>query len=281
MINLINDTQSLVVESSAAVDIHAYASWVDLDGVIVYPSANAIDPSTSGSHVLVSTPSTGVIRNIKDISIRNLSVGTSTDITVSVDDSVLPTVELIKVTLNPGYGLYFGDYGWTLLDAFGRSVNSLSAEAAILYPRNVLVLDSDITNNDASADTIADVTGLSFTMVSGGTYWFKFHVYYTAAATTTGSRWSIDGPAAPTILSYHSRYSLTTTTETINSGLNAYDLPAASNATSASTSGNIAIVEGFIIPSSSGDLILRFASEVSSSAIVAKAGSFVEWSRVK
>lgn len=146
-------------------------------------------------------------------------------------------------------------------------------------PELPVLLGSDVTNNNASANTIADVTGLSFAVVSGNTYSFKFVVNYTSAVTTTGSRWSVNGPTT-TFLSYRSNYALTTTTETPNNGLTAYDLPAASNASSAATGGNIAVVEGIIKPSANGTVICRFASEVSSSAIVAKAGSYVEWHKL-
>jgi hypothetical protein len=142
-----------------------------------------------------------------------------------------------------------------------------------------VVLASDVTNNNASANTIADVTGLSFSVTSGKMYYFDFHVVYTAAATTTGSRWAISGPTT-TYLNYRSEYSLTTTTSTRNAMLQAYDSPAASNATSAATGNNWARVTGVIQPSANGTLVARFASEVSSSAIVAKAGSFVLYQQI-
>lgn len=141
------------------------------------------------------------------------------------------------------------------------------------------VLASDVTNNNASANTIADVTALSFAVVSGSTYKFRFVIRYTAAATTTGSRWSVNGPAT-TFLTYRAEYSLTTTTRTNIEGSITYGVPAASNASSAATGGNIAIVEGIIKPSANGTVIARFASEVASSAIVAKAGSFVEFEAI-
>ncbi len=136
-----------------------------------------------------------------------------------------------------------------------------------------VVLASDVTNNNASADTMADVTGLSFPVVAGVVYRFKFIIPYTSAATTTGSRWSINGPATPTLLEYQSTYTLTATSGTLNYG-STYDFPAAANASSLTT-GNVAIIQGVIKPSADGTVIARFASEVSSSAIVAKAGAAV------
>ena len=122
---------------------------------------------------------------------------------------------------------------------------------------------------------MANVTGLSFSVTSGTTYRFYAVIAYTSAATNTGSRWAISGPVSPTYLAYTSRYFLTATTQTLNFAT-AYDIPAGCNATSA-LAGNIAIIEGVIIPSANGTVIVRFASEASSSAIVAKAGSTLEW----
>ena len=145
---------------------------------------------------------------------------------------------------------------------------------------NLVVLTADVTNADATPNTLADVTGLSFPVISGEVYAFRYFIHYTANATTTGSRWSVNGPAT-TILSYRSEYGLTGTSRTINEGLSAYNLPAAANVTSPATIGNIAVVEGIIQPSVDGSVIARFASEVGSAAIVAKAGSFVQYRRIQ
>lgn len=146
-------------------------------------------------------------------------------------------------------------------------------------PIQIASITADVTNNNATANTLQDVTGLSFPVTSGQRYWFRFQIRYTAAATTTGSRWSINGPAV-TELMYDSEYSLTATTKTSNFLLTSYNLPAASNATSASTGANRAIIEGYILPSANGNVIARFASEVANSAIVAKRGSMVQWMAV-
>lgn len=141
---------------------------------------------------------------------------------------------------------------------------------------NVVSSTADTINNNAVANTMQDVTGLSFSVVAGQRYWFRFVIHYDSAATTTGSRWSINGPAL-TDLNYSSEYSLTTTSVTINQGLSAYDNPATSNASSAATGSNIAIIEGFILPSANGTVIARFASEVAASAITALRGSMVQY----
>lgn len=131
-------------------------------------------------------------------------------------------------------------------------------------------LGSDQTNNNGTANTMQDVTGLSFTATSGVKYEFEAVVIYTAAATTTGSRWAVNGPAATT-LHYRSRYSLGVQSITSNEGLTAYDMPSVCNSASAATGSNTAVVQGVIQPSSTGTVVVRFASEISGSAIVAKA----------
>lgn len=144
-------------------------------------------------------------------------------------------------------------------------------------PINIVVLTGDVTNNNAVANTLADVTGLSFPVVAGETYWYEFTIPYTSAATTTGSRWVINGPAL-SMLNHRSEYTLAATTLTTNSAT-AYNIPAACNLTSLAA-GNIATMWGIIRPSASGTVIARFASEVANSAITAKAGATLRWMRV-
>lgn len=136
-----------------------------------------------------------------------------------------------------------------------------------------VVLGSDVTNNNAVANTIADVTGLSFSVLANKTYYFKFIIRYTAAATTTGSRWGVNCTAGlATNLTMISEYTLTATTSTRNAMVQDFDSPAGSNASSI-VAVNLCIMEGHFTPTADGTFIARFASEVAASAIVAKAGS--------
>lgn len=141
----------------------------------------------------------------------------------------------------------------------------------------IVVLASDVTNANATPNTLADVTGLGFSVDAGRTYWFRFSIDFTSAATTTGARFTVNGPAA-TRIAYRmtQAFAATSQTQTNNS---AYQQPASCSASVPYTTGNISIVEGFVTPSASGTLQLQFASKVGSSAVVAKAGSILEWMR--
>lgn len=140
--------------------------------------------------------------------------------------------------------------------------------------RNTITTTTDITNSNATANTLEDITGLSFDVTAGTLYHFYAIIPYTSGSPSNGSRWTINAPSS-TLLNYTSRYTLTATTETINYA-NAVNLPAACNNTS-SVNGNLAIIEGLIIPSANGTVQIRFASEGAGIAITAKAGASLEY----
>lgn len=273
------DLLRVITSSTATVDVHA--TYVDDNGTTRTPGRTNTLLSSIATTTVVAAPGSGVHRSVKTVTIRNRHASTACDVTVIHSDGT-NVPELVKATLNAGDSLHYDEHqGWTARDNLCRVKerdDNLLASASPDF--TTVVLGSDQTNNNATANTIADVTGLSFSVTAGSTYWFRFLVMYTAAATTTGSRWSVNGPASPTLLIFRSEYSLSGTTQTLNAGLSAYDTPAASSASSAATGSNIAKVEGFITPSASGTVILRFASEVSASAIVAKAGSILHWQQV-
>lgn len=281
MILLASTSDLLRVTTSAAVAVDVHASFIDFDASTQTPGRTNTAITTATTTNIVASPAASTFRTIKTVSIRNKHASTSQDVTVIHIDGTT-AVEKIKVTLLAGDAVHYDEHnGWTVRDNFGRIKRREDSLIQAASPDfSTVILSADVTNNNAVANTIADVTALSFAVTAGSTYWFRAFIQYTAAATTTGSRWAVNGPAAPTLLIYKSEYSLTTTTRTINEGLSAYDTPAASNASSAATGSNIAWVEGFIKPSASGTVIVRFASEVSGSAIVAKAGSILHWQQV-
>jgi hypothetical protein len=281
MLLLASDSDVITVTTSAATAVTVYAAFIDYDGsTTTTPGRQNTSIAAASSTKVVSSPSAGNTRNVKSLIVSNASSTTSQEIGVNLTDGTT-VVELATVTLGAGQSLQYAEgNGFTVVDTLGRikTTQDFSVVAAV-NTMNLVALTADVTNNSAVANTMQNVTGLSFAVNPGESYWFRACIAYTAAATATGSRWAITGPASPTFLAYKSEYSLTTTTNTVNEGVSAYDSPAASNATSATTGANTAIVEGVIRPSGSGNVILRCASEVGGSAIVAKAGSLLQWVR--
>lgn len=274
-----SDKIQLITGSAGDVDVHA--TWVDSTGTppVTPGRTNTVAIVTATTTDVVASPAASTARNVQSLVIRNAHASVNNAVTVRHTDGT-NAADVFKATLGPDEVLQFLDgVGFRVLTSTGALKTSQNQGAnAVSSASSAAVLASDVTNNNGTANTIADVTGLSFPVTSGKKYRFRFEFQYTAAATTTGSRWSINGPGGT--MRYRSEYSLTSTTTTTNEGLASHDLPAASNATSAATGANTGTVEGFYEASSTGSVILRFASEVSSSAIVCKAGSVVYYQEV-
>lgn len=281
MLILTSTSDALRVKLSATVttnQLQCVCAYRDTTATDITPGNQLTVSDNTTQTSIVSSPASGTQRIIEYVSVFNTDTA-SAEVTISAYDGT-NYFTLFKCTLAPGEKLeYQHGSGWQVFTTTGSLKQSLNQGAApVTSGDSISVLASDVTNNNATANTIADVTGLSFAVTSGNTYYFRFVIRYTSAAATTGSRWSISGPTF-TELAYRADTALAATTGTIGNNVD-YDLPAASNATSASTAGNMVAIFGFITPSANGSVIARFASEVSSSAIVAKAGSFVQYRQV-
>lgn len=274
MINLL-ESQTLKFKLNAAHTtsaLNAFVSGRKFTTSTVTPINKIIESNGTSDITLYGSLGVSEQAEIHKINIFN-SDSANKEITVEVNDGTTDFI-LFKCTLASGEVLEYKD-GWRVFATSGAIKQSINQGAnTSTTGLSTIVLASDVTNNNAVANTIQDVTGLSFSVTAGKMYYFKFIIYYTAAATTTGSRWGVNCTAGTAAnLSFTSEYSLTATTTTRNALIQAFDSPAASNATSATTGNNMAVLEGYFMPSASGTFIARFASEVAGSAIVAKAGS--------
>lgn len=261
----------------AANQLQCYATWKDFTSTTTDEGRNAPQTNNTSDIDLVPTPSTDHGFEVDYISIYNADTSNQTVI-VKFDINGVEVI-LFRGVIGTGEKLEYSDKtGFVVIAVNGgiKISQVLGTNNPALNTLNLVVLASDVVNNNSTANTIANVTGLSFDVIAGQTYYFEFTINYIAQATSTGSRWSIIGPTFSR-LDYTSEYTLTATTKTLNN-VGAYDLPAACNATSLA-SGNICTIWGFITPTANGTVTARFASEVLSSAITAKAGSLLRWIR--
>jgi|688.fasta_scaffold93888_3 hypothetical protein len=275
MIILTNTTDKIQVKLGTTVttnQMRCFASYRDTTTTSITPLRNVITTNDTTYVDLVGSPTASTQRIVDYLSVFNSDTGNEI-VTISFNDNGT-LYELFVATLSPGEKIEFQEgLGFKVMSNAGSvktSVNQGNSPATSTL--NAVILGSDVINANAVANTIADVTGLSFPVLAGKAYYFKFIINYSTALTTTGSRWSISGPTT-TSLCFMSEYSLTTTTSTRNATIVTYDLPITSNASSAQLIGNNAIIEGYIIPSVDGTVTARCASEVTLSAITAKAGS--------
>ena len=159
----------------------------------------------------------------------------------------------------------------------GGTVNYLRADGVFASPpgngdRRYVILSSDVINNNAVANTLQNVTGLSFNVSAGVTYRFYAIIPYTSQQTNNGSRWTINAPST-TFIGYVSRY--VDNPESINY-CDAVNLPSLCSNNSKLT-GNIAVIQGVIIPSANGVVQIQFASQIANKSITAKAGATLEY----
>lgn len=276
MIILSETTDNLQVVLGGAIttnQLQCFTAWRDRTSTTFVAGRTVTNTNNTTDVNLAVAPAASTQMVIDYISIYNNDTVNAT-VTVKLDANGTEYI-LFKVTLAATEKIeYHEGQGFKVIASTGAVKQSINQGAnASSSGLTAVVLGSDVTNNNAVANTIADVTGLSFSVTNGKTYYFQFIIWYTAAATTTGSRWGVNcsaGTAAT--LSLTSEYTLTTTTSTRNANIQAFDSPAASNATSV-VAMNKAMIEGIFTANADGTFIARFASEVANSAIVAKAGS--------
>lgn len=276
----ITDKIQVVLGGSVTTNqLRCMSCWRDITTTIYTPGRTLINTNNTTDVDLVGSPGASTQRVVDFLNVYNYDTVSQT-VTVKFDANGTEYI-LWTGILSKGERLeYTNEHGFVTFSINGLIKQLGQSAPYVINSLNVVILASDVINNNAVANTIQDVTGLSFSAVAGEMYYFEFTIFYTAAATTTGSRWSLNGPASPTKLIYATEYSLAATTTTINANSISYDLPAASNPTSGSTGHNKAEIRGMIQPSSNGTVIARFASEVANSAITAKAGSILQYMRV-
>jgi len=272
MISLTATNHILEINTSADSDIDVLVSFVDHTSTGGTLGDQQTLITTATNTTILSAPASSTQRQVKMVSIYNTSTSTTNTIIVKKDIGGTE-YEIFRGILLPFERIEYNDgQGWESFANSGVKKASLNqGTSPTSSSLQTVVLTSDVVNNNATANTLQDVTGLSFPVTNGKTYYFKFFISYDAAAQGGGSRWTVGG-VTTTRISYISQHSLSTTTQTTNYA-NAVDLPAAANGTSYSTTGNSAVVEGIVVASANGSLQLKFASEIASSAITAKAGS--------
>lgn len=276
-ITLEGSTDSLEMVTSSTATTEYHVSWSNVTATaLTTPGTSMGTVSSATTTTILAAPSASNWRYVRELTVYNTHASTSQDVTINIDRSATD-LRQFKATLSAGESIKFRENGnFGVYDSQGRLKTSVQNAGQVANTLNTVVLSAAVGNNNAVANTIEDVTGLSFDVTAGESYWWRCTIAYTSAATTTGSRWSMSGPTV-TSLNYRSKYTLTATTETTNFAT-AFAIPAASSASSL-TAGNVAIIEGIVTPSASGTMQVTHASEVAGSLINALAGSQCQWMR--
>lgn len=280
-----SDELRLTCNSAASVDVHA--TWTDFNTTTqaVTPGRTNTQITSTSPTTIVGSPGANTVRTIKTFGVRNKHATAPTNV-ILVHRATGPVdSEIIESILPPGASFHYDEHlGFTQVmppDGPRKVISNSQFRAPTIGDLYCTVLSFNISNSNATANRLMDVPNLAFPVMEDHRYWFRYVLQYQVTATSTGSRWTIYGPGSVTALRYKSELSLTTTTKSNLEGSSTYDSPAASNASSAATVANIAIVEGFIdMPTSDGLVFPRFASEVAGSLVLLRKGSMVHWQRM-
>jgi hypothetical protein len=219
--------------------------------------------SATDTDVLAGPGGATDFRTPKEFTVRNEDSTNPTDVTVSYYDGTT-VYSKHRVTLQPGDCIEYNE-----------GVGFVSLAAAALLDKN-LILNSDIS---VSATAFADITGLNTAVLKAGIrYSILAHLHIIAAAATTGVQVGYNIGAAPTFAQF-SAWQVVTNSATA-AALSTGQATARDTAIIVQTTGPAAVgpmtIGGVIQPSADGTFALRLASEVASSAVTAKAGSFLQ-----
>lgn len=189
MLLLISTTDKLQLVTSAAATVDVVASYMDSDnanppvvqGDTMNTQLTAITTATTTD--IVAAPASNERRNVKTIHIRNKHATTATDVTVMFDRSATD-YELHKANLLPGEALEY-------VEGIGFFKLAGVATDGLQYVRK----GSDQT---FSSTSLADVTGMGFSVSANAVYEFEYEIIWQSATLTVGARLAVNGPASPT-----------------------------------------------------------------------------------
>lgn len=160
-------------------------------------------------------------------------------------------------------------------DGSSAEYNQMLENQRYLYDRagNTVKLTADLSATTST--TLANSTGLSFAVLSGSYYWFRFIVLFTSATATTGLKL---GATTPTTTIYSARVQVPSAADGTDSEVVGWLSSSGDSVigTGVETTGVVyaARVEGIIIPSADGTLQVQHAAEVGSAGnVVVKQGS--------
>lgn len=257
------DKISLITSAAGTLDVIASIQDKTTSGGTIASASQRTAITTATTTDIVSAPSSGVERNIVELTVRNKHATQATDVTVQLNANGT-LYEIGKWAVAAGDTLeYVEGVGWYLV----------SQPSAL---DKCLVVTADVINATTS---FADVTGLTTPLLSGKHYTFDAVLIHQTNATTTGARFGINIGAAPTSMILHGlsqiTSSVTAATWGASAAVTARDTAMVVETTGPGAVNMIARMSGWIVPSADGTFAVRCQSEVAvASALTVKAGSF-------
>ena len=175
--------QIVLAGNVTANHLQCVAFWRDVTSTTFTPGRSvAVSNNTTDANI-VASPAASTQRIIDLLTVYNTDTANAT-VTIKFDANGTDYT-LWRGILGVGEMLQYNDKnGFSVLTIAGAIKQSqmLGANNAAVNAMNIVVMTGDVTNNNGTANTIADVTGMTFPVTAGETYWFEFVIPYTAAA---------------------------------------------------------------------------------------------------
>jgi hypothetical protein len=264
MLLLVGTTDKIELVTAVAADIDVHASYIDITkttGAFIDSNKQATAITTATTTDIVSAAGAATTtRNVKTLNIRNKHATLANTVTVQIDISGT-NYELFKTTLLAGETLeYIEGVGWFVVES--KALNRL-----------LRVSGADYVNATTS---FTDITGLTAPVQNGKSYSFIAALTHINNASTTGSRFGINGP---TLSNVHISGIDTVTNSATASVHSAGGATAVDTAFSVQTTGSaaarLAIMQGGFTAGADGTFAIRGQSEVAVAAgLTVRIGSF-------
>jgi hypothetical protein len=160
VISLNGTTEKIQITAGTAGTLDAQADYVDLSGTTVTPGSNQIDGlATTTTTDLVGSPAASTSRRVKYLGIRNYHATITTTMLVQKIATGPLTIELMKVTLLPGWHLVYNGATWFVYDNNG---------AVVTGPTGGRFLRVTVLTSGTTFTTGVDTESIRIRMVGGG-----------------------------------------------------------------------------------------------------------------
>jgi hypothetical protein len=251
----------------------------DVSGMIVDNTSGLTEGPLTSNHgdvptsaaAIVGAPSSGNTAYVSNITFKNTGVNTRI-VSVYLDrNDAAPDFDadtlIYEVTLNAGEKAEWTAAGWRVYDSSGTPRMALPPTLQEFTRR----VTADVVNATVA---FADITGLVVPVGANRKYAFQAMLFHHGNATTSGHRFAVNGPAAPTALKVGSWSSNSPIgLDMVDIGVNvqtAYDTALGAYAdTPGATAANamVTMIYGLLENgANAGNLAIRCASEVAVAA---------------
>jgi hypothetical protein len=288
MLILTQTTDTLQVKLSGTVttaQAQCFVGYRNTTSSSITPLRTVTNTNNTTSVTLVSSPSASNQRVVDYLSIYNADTAAVTPTILFNDNGTV--YELFSASIQPGEKIEYQEgNGFSVISLNGgvKQATEYGVQTTTV-PWTTVVLSADVTNSNAVASTMEDVTGLSFSAAIG-TYWFKLEAVGRISAAGRAGAYGFNGPTTSAFGFFGYAFS----TSSVLNGGNPY-ASSQYNATSGATVGpswatstgfliTNYVVEGFATFTASGTFQVRHTCTAAGGSFISLAGSILQYYKV-